>query len=122
MQKRTDPMSTKTFLSVNEIQEIFNLTKRLLDKKLLNYLNDLFDKTDHDYSDFPYDSYSEILNLVVICLLRELLQSDNIDNKLFPATFMKEIQEFIKKLFLSGQTELQQQQKSLSKFFSRYFH
>lgn len=78
---------------------------------------------------FPYKTYSEILTLVMVTLLKELVHDEKgynylcINNFLqlylyfidLPTTFVKEIQEFVRVLFLSGQAELatkQQQQQN----------
>lgn len=89
---------------INHLQQIFAFAKKLLAKEVLEYLDE---KAEEVFSllqnnTFGYKSFSETINLVIVTLLRELLQNQTD----LSSPFTKDIQEFVKQLFLNGQTEI----------------
>lgn len=94
---------------IQHLQTIFAVSKKLLTKDTLDYLDELAGDifTRHLNNGNCYKSFSEMLNLVLVTLLRELLQHQ-VD---LPTPFTKDVQEFVKRLFLNGQTELQNKQQ-----------
>ncbi|XP_017062942.1 phosphatidylinositol 4-kinase alpha isoform X1 [Drosophila eugracilis] len=94
---------------IQHLQTIFAVSKKLLTKDTLEHLDeqasDIFSL--HQIKGYCYKSFSEMLNLVLVTLLRELLQHQ-VD---LPTPFTKDVQEFVKRLFLNGQTELQNKQQ-----------
>lgn len=93
---------------INHLQQIFAFSKKLLSKEVLDYLDekaeDIFTLLQN--KTFAYKSFSETINLVVVTLLRELLQNQTE----LSTPFTKDIQEFVKQLFLNGQTEINNKQ------------
>lgn len=89
---------------INHLQQIFAFSKKLLAKEVLEYLDekaeDIFALLQN--KTFGYRTFSETINLVVVTLLRELLQNQTE----LSTPFTKDIQEFVKQLFLNGQTEI----------------
>lgn len=93
---------------INHLQQIFAFSKKLLAKEVLEYLDekagDIFALLQN--KTFGYKSFSETTNLVAVTLLRELLQHQTE----LSTPFTKDIQEFVKQLFLNGQTEINNKQ------------
>ncbi|XP_067636083.1 phosphatidylinositol 4-kinase alpha isoform X2 [Eurosta solidaginis] len=113
----TPTKAKKTFVvppfPIQHLQTIFAVAKKLLTKETLEHLDeqasDIFAL--HQIKGYCYKSFSETLNLVLVTLLRELLQHQ-ID---LPTPFTKDVQEFVKRLFLNGQTELANKQQDQEK-------
>lgn len=93
---------------INHLQQIFAFSKKLLAKEVLEYLDekaeDIFALLQN--KTFGYKTFSETINLVAVTLLRELLQNQTE----LSTPFTKDIQEFVKQLFLNGQTEINNKQ------------
>lgn len=98
----------KIYFPIQHLQTIFAIAKKLLTKEILEHLDeqagDIFSL--HQIKSYGYKSFSETINLVIVTLLRELLQNQSD----LPTPFTKDVQEFVKRLFLIGQTELQNKQ------------
>lgn len=117
--------------AMQHLQTIFAIAKKLLTKEILDHLDeqagDVF--LLQQIKSFGYKSFSETLNLVLVTLLRECVSgvcdfmqevggvnSCSISHfqlqnqRDLPTPFTKDVQEFVKRLFLIGQTELQSKQ------------
>lgn len=95
------------------LQTIFQILKKILTKDMLKNLNDQASDVYelHKLHGCYYKKFSEVLNVVMVTLMRDLLdnQSD------LPKQFTKDIQEFIIQLYLIGQTELQNKTLTVDK-------
>jgi phosphatidylinositol 4-kinase len=88
----------------SHLQNVLQLAKRLLSKENLLKIDReaLYVFLNHPGAIYPYKSYSELLTLVTVNLLREMLCcSDDL-----PLPFTKDVQEFVKVLFLAHQSDL----------------
>lgn len=100
--------------SVAHLESILRVAQStLLDKSVLKYLDGLAGEIYAAHSGrFPYKSFSETLNLVLVTALKQILHG----HQNLPMAFMTDIQELVKALFTSGQTELQ------SRHFDQHKH
>lgn len=83
--------------SQKHLVAILDLSKKLLTKEMLELINEqsLEIYTTGKMQVFPYKTYSETINLVMVTLMRELLQPQyNL-----PVPFTKDVQEFVKGKF-----------------------
>lgn len=89
-----DPNEKKIIFPLEHLQTILALAKKLLTKEMLNFLDEqsLEVYTTGKIQIFPYKTFSETINLVMVTLMRELLQPQ----KNLPVAFTKDVQEFVK--------------------------
>jgi phosphatidylinositol 4-kinase len=101
--------------TVSHLEAILRVAQlSLLEKSVLKYLDGLAGETfsSQTASKYPYKSFSETLNLVLVTVLKQILSGHG----QLPLTFMTDIQELVRSLFTSGQTELQ------SRHFDQHKH
>ena len=84
------------------LENMFKLCKKLLDRDLSQALDKLAEAKES--TNYVYKSFSEPIYFIMTSLIREILQCSSVG--LSPA-FVKDVQVFIKQLFLSGQNDLQ---------------
>ncbi|XP_076062775.1 phosphatidylinositol 4-kinase III alpha isoform X2 [Oratosquilla oratoria] len=97
---------------VQHLQTVLASTKKLLAKEVLSFLDEIARDVfaSGQLKIFPYRTLKETVSLVMVTLLRELLAYQ----KDLPVPFTRDVQDFIKSLYLSGQTELAVQQTDSS--------
>ncbi|KAK3587137.1 hypothetical protein CHS0354_006778 [Potamilus streckersoni] len=98
---------------VSHLQALLALAKRLLKKELLesldSKLDDMFTTSENGHMvRFAYKTFSEAVTLVIVTLLRDVLEQA----KDVPGRFMKEVEVFIKSLYMVGQQELDRRRHS----------
>ncbi|GFO06729.1 phosphatidylinositol 4-kinase alpha-like, partial [Plakobranchus ocellatus] len=97
-----------------QLDLILQLAKRLLKKRVLggldHVLKDVLTSISGKIFRFPYKSFSETISVVVLALMRDILEQE----KDLPTTFMKEVQDFVKSLYVAGQAELQSKPSAAS--------
>ncbi|CAH1801953.1 unnamed protein product [Owenia fusiformis] len=94
----------KIHLSQSQLKCLLGIAVKMVNKELMVALDvdasELF--AGGHVTQFPYKSFNETLYLVLVTVLRDLLYHQ----KNVPASFTKEIQDFVKVLYASGQTAL----------------
>ncbi|KAK3796327.1 hypothetical protein RRG08_021349 [Elysia crispata] len=90
-----------------QLDLILQVAKRLLKKRVLggldHVLKDVLTSLNGKMFRFPYKSFSETISVVILALMRDILEQE----KDLSPSFMKEVQDFVKSLYMAGQAELQ---------------
>ncbi|RUS74514.1 hypothetical protein EGW08_017721 [Elysia chlorotica] len=90
-----------------QLDLILQVAKRILKKRVLagldHVLKDVLTSLSGKVVRFPYKSFSETISVVILTLLRDILEQE----KDLPTCFMKEVQDFVRGLYMAGQAELQ---------------
>lgn len=89
----TPEKRSKIQFTTRHLQEIFAIAKKLLTKEFLEHLDeqasDIFAL--HQIQSYEYKSFSETINLVLVTLLRDVLQSQN--GEFWAFFFLRQISE-----------------------------
>ncbi|KAK3083088.1 hypothetical protein FSP39_013642 [Pinctada imbricata] len=102
------PETNHLKFSSNLLQRLLSLTKRILSKKVITRVNDQVKEMSttengKNHSWFPYKSYGESLMFVMVTTLRDVLEQETD----LPTSFMQDVHEFVKNLYIQGQSELE---------------
>ena len=92
--------------SVPHMKTILKVAQALLQDKVSSYVDSLALEAFNllpSGSGFPYKSFSESLNLVLVTVLKQVFSG----HSQLPSNFMEDARDLVKLLFASGQTELQ---------------
>ncbi|KAK7087993.1 hypothetical protein V1264_021976 [Littorina saxatilis] len=100
--------------SSSHLQTLVGVAKRLLNKDVQKSLDskvhEFIADANGNLTRFPYKSYSEAITVVVVTLLRDVLEQEQD----LPASFMREVFDFVTELYHTGQTELEHRPHSHS--------
>ncbi|XP_071790519.1 phosphatidylinositol 4-kinase alpha-like [Asterias amurensis] len=105
VQDRLKSQRSQLEFRTEQLQMILKVATFLINTKTLGDL----DRAAKQYAslpeakDFPYQSFSEMISLVLVLLLRHLLQH----SKGLPEVLVDGVQSFVQELFIAGQTKIQ---------------
>ncbi|XP_078336365.1 phosphatidylinositol 4-kinase alpha-like [Crassostrea virginica] len=96
----------------DQLNRLLSQTKKLLNKDVLTNTNTAYTwmmsaENGRKYTWWPYKSYSEALTLSAITMIRDILEQE----REMPASFMNEVYDFSRQMYLSGQNDLDKRGK-----------
>ncbi|XP_053375288.1 phosphatidylinositol 4-kinase alpha-like [Mercenaria mercenaria] len=100
----------------SHLRRLFDTAKRLLDKTLLKRLDDFLEDAHSEsenglMSKFVYQTFSEVLTLVLVTALRDIMEQE----EELPDTFMDEVEGYVKQMWGAIQQDLEKRPAHSSK-------
>ncbi|XP_060554504.1 phosphatidylinositol 4-kinase alpha-like isoform X3 [Ruditapes philippinarum] len=110
------PEQEHLVFTINHLHKLFDIAKVLLDKALLKRLDDFLEDAHSEsenglMSKFVYQTFSEVLILVLVTALRDIMEQE----AEMPDSFMDEVEDYVKQMWGGIQHDLEKRPAQGSK-------